>query len=495
MTARARRHSSSYRACSTKRARRTKADIGPIKEAILDVLGDDHPMTVRQVFYQLVVRGVIEKSEAAYQSVVIRLLTDMRLNGVVRWEWIIDETRRIRQMRTFDGISDALNHTARFYRRSALQDCGDYIEIWCEKEALAGLIWGEALDYDVPVLMSKGMPSLTQLIGTAKAVNAAWQAGKFTYIYQFGDHDPTGALIPQAMERGLDQLCETLDCRTPEITRAALTAEQIRLFDLPARPNKRDGNTHANRFEDDSTELDALPAHELRQLVRGAIEQHISPSALETLRAAAASERETLMTLAREHGPGTLGGQSITGNAPMDVASIVQGVSVPQSENRHRWRPEMPMLDDMYPSKYLSSGDAKAAPGGVIVDTIVSIKMEEMTSPRGQKQFKPVTYLLNNKPMVLNKTNATRLANFLGSKNSDDWLQARVTIGVEQVQSIGGGLTDGIRFQGARKPMQHTAAPAPQSKPQQPATPPSNGGGSAAPDQRLNPDIDDELPW
>jgi hypothetical protein len=52
-----------YRACPTKRVRRTKADIDVVKQAILDVIGADPPMTVRQVFYQLVARGVIEKTE------------------------------------------------------------------------------------------------------------------------------------------------------------------------------------------------------------------------------------------------------------------------------------------------------------------------------------------------------------------------------------------------------------------------------------------------
>jgi hypothetical protein len=43
-----------------------------IRDAIVDVIKDDPPMTVRQVFYQLVTRGVIEKTEEQYQGTVIR---------------------------------------------------------------------------------------------------------------------------------------------------------------------------------------------------------------------------------------------------------------------------------------------------------------------------------------------------------------------------------------------------------------------------------------
>ena len=48
--------------------RRSGADIQAIRDAILGILRDDHPMTVRQVFYQLVVRRAIEKTEAQYQG-------------------------------------------------------------------------------------------------------------------------------------------------------------------------------------------------------------------------------------------------------------------------------------------------------------------------------------------------------------------------------------------------------------------------------------------
>jgi hypothetical protein len=58
--------SPAYQACSIKRSRRTAAEIDAIRSAIMAVLKADHPMTVRQVFYQLVVGGTIEKTEEQY---------------------------------------------------------------------------------------------------------------------------------------------------------------------------------------------------------------------------------------------------------------------------------------------------------------------------------------------------------------------------------------------------------------------------------------------
>jgi hypothetical protein len=284
----------SYKACSIKRDRRTKAEIEVVKDTIVAILKADHPMTVRQVFYQLVIRGTIEKTEEQYQGTVIRLLTDMRLSGRIRFNWIVDESRPRIVNRTYDSIAEAARDTAEFYRRNALRECPDYVEIWCEKQALSGIIKSAADVYDVPVIISKGMPSLTQLYGTAHEIYAAAKAGKQTCIYQFGDHDPSGVLIPQTIKRRLGELCQRLGCDQPIIRRVALTEEQIDEYKLPTRPTKREGNRHAKKFEGDSVELDALPSAVLREMVRECIERHISSHELEILRETEDSERELL---------------------------------------------------------------------------------------------------------------------------------------------------------------------------------------------------------
>jgi hypothetical protein len=49
-----------------KRARRTRTEVATIRDTIVTVIEDDRPMTVRQVFYQLVARGVIEKTRPSF---------------------------------------------------------------------------------------------------------------------------------------------------------------------------------------------------------------------------------------------------------------------------------------------------------------------------------------------------------------------------------------------------------------------------------------------
>jgi hypothetical protein len=281
-----------------KRSRRTKAQMQDLRDEILVVLETDHPMTVRQVFYQLVVRGAVEKTEQAYQGVVIRLLSEMRLSGDVEWSWIVDESRRTRQTRTFDSVADALADTAKYYRRSALRESDVYIEIWSEKEALSGIIFDVASEYDVPVVVSKGVPSLTQIFGSFGNIYRAAEVGKQSYIYQFGDHDPSGCLIPEIIESRLGEFSNKYDCCPPVVERVALIPEQIEEYRLPTRPTKREGNSHAKKFEGDSTELDALPPNALRELVRACIERHIDAHQVEILREAEDSERELIKQFA-----------------------------------------------------------------------------------------------------------------------------------------------------------------------------------------------------
>jgi hypothetical protein len=156
----------------------------------------------------------------------------------------------------------------------------------------------------VPVVVSKGMPSLSQLYECSRRIAHAardWPC-KESYLYQFGDHDPSGCLIPEVIEDRIQQFCERWDCPLPHIERISLTEDQIRRHRLPTRPTKRSGNPHAKNFEGDSVELDALPARVLRRLVTECIERHITSEQVSVLRAAEESERELLVKFGRKLG-------------------------------------------------------------------------------------------------------------------------------------------------------------------------------------------------
>ena len=69
-----------YQASHIKRVRATKAEVEERREALLAIIDDGRPMTVRQVFYQATVRGLVEKAETGYAKVQTDL-TVMRKAG------------------------------------------------------------------------------------------------------------------------------------------------------------------------------------------------------------------------------------------------------------------------------------------------------------------------------------------------------------------------------------------------------------------------------
>jgi hypothetical protein len=285
---------SAYSPSSIKRARRSKAEIEAIKDAMIQVLREGHPMTVRQCFYALTVRGVIEKIETEYNGTVVRLLTELRRSGAVPYSWVSDNTRWMRKPVTYSSIAQAIQDTARFYRRDLWLDLPVYVEVWCEKDALAGVIMDETERYDVPLMVSRGFSSDTYLHSAAEAID---DRGKPAFIYQFGDHDPSGLWIAEKIEQGLRFHAPTAEIH---FRRVAVTPQQVAEWHLPSRPTKRTGNTHAKGFEGESVELDAIPAGQLRQLVRECIERHVDRARLRMLEAAEQSERELLRAWAQE---------------------------------------------------------------------------------------------------------------------------------------------------------------------------------------------------
>jgi hypothetical protein len=276
-----------YSASPIKRFRRTKSAVTSIRDAIRDVLEADNPQTVRQVFYALTVRGLIKKAEIEYQQTVIRLLVAMREAGEIPFNWIADNTRWMRKPTTYVGLDVCLNATANFYRHDLWAAMPVYVELWCEKDALAGVLIEETEPYDVPLMVARGYASISFLHSAAEAIKAK---GKPSYIYHFGDLDPSGVDAARDIEAKLRRYAPGAEIH---FERPAVTRAQVEEWNLPSRPTKMT-DTRAKKFAGTSVELDAIPASKLRELVRNCSERHVDKEQLAVLRAAEESERETL---------------------------------------------------------------------------------------------------------------------------------------------------------------------------------------------------------
>ena len=128
-----------------------------------------------------------------------------------------------------------------------------YVEVWCEKDALAGVLMEETEVYDVPLMTARGYSSLTFLHSAAMAIRAK---DKPAFIYHFGDLDPSGRDAARDIEAKLRRYAPGAEIH---FECPAVTREQVEQWNLPTRPTKQT-DTRAKKFVGTSVELDAIPA-------------------------------------------------------------------------------------------------------------------------------------------------------------------------------------------------------------------------------------------
>ena len=99
------------------------------------------------------------------------------------------------------------------------------------------------------------------------------EGGRFVYVYHLGDSDPSG----EDAARDVAKLRRYAPNTEIHFKRIAVLDEQIERWNLPLRPNKP-GDSRTKKFhrQAGSVELDAIPARELRKLVRDCIMQHVN---------------------------------------------------------------------------------------------------------------------------------------------------------------------------------------------------------------------------
>ena len=283
-----------YAASPIKRRRATKAEMEQRADFLIEYADEHGPITVRGLYYQAEVRLIpgITKNDKDYAKVQHQVL-DLRRAGRLSYDTIADATRWMRKPTTHGSIQQCLQDSVRFFRKDLWNDAAEYVEVWCEKDALAGVIYPITSKYDVPLMVSRGFASETFCY---EAIAQRDGDDRPYYVYYLGDFDRAGLDAARALEEklrrfadddGIEVLFETL----------AVTEEQISAWGLPTREPKRNSAADRKWSKAFACELDAIPPDDLRDLVEAAINQHLPQRRLEILKIAEESEREIGMRL------------------------------------------------------------------------------------------------------------------------------------------------------------------------------------------------------
>ncbi len=259
-------------------------------EVAVEVLTENHPMTVRQVYYQLVSRQVIENSRSAYQS-VSNILVDARKDGTIPWDWIEDRLRRPRTVSMWDGLPEFAETVKRAYRRDVWAAQPAYIECWLEKDALSGIFENVLDPYGVTLNVGRGYDGWDSIHNAA----LRYEARDDVSVLYFGDFDPSG----EDMVRSLEKRIRFFDCH-PEILKCALTKDDVKRYSLPPDVTKATDTRQSafvEKYGDIAVELDALPLNVLRGRILSEVESRMDLKALSEVKRLEKRERAKLVTL------------------------------------------------------------------------------------------------------------------------------------------------------------------------------------------------------
>jgi hypothetical protein len=232
------------------------------------------PLTLRQVYYQLVAKGIIENSLSMYGEIT-RLLRDARIDGFIPWEDIEDRTKVFHYLPGWEKLDDFIEiEIIRFllgYHRDLMQSQENHIEVWIEKDALSSIFLKVLREYGISLMVDKGFASIHFLNKYRDRVKGL---DKHPVILYFGDWDPSGELMHRTIQETLEEKFDL----SVEVERIALTADDIDR--IPHDPDAiKPGDPRAPEFVklygNHAIELDALSPAELERRIREAVESYI----------------------------------------------------------------------------------------------------------------------------------------------------------------------------------------------------------------------------
>lgn len=292
---------------------------------------DGQKLTARQVYYQFVSRDLIPNTPRSYQN-LSTTLTDARYAGMIAWDAIEDRGREVDAPGEWEKIDDLVDAAVESWRSPRWKDQPRYVELWVEKQALAGVLAPIARRWHVPLMVNKGYSSASAMYEAAQRMLEAVGAtevqarcsgcGSFrdeakcdacgercaientavdsdgmdmfdreVVVLYLGDHDPSG----EDMVRDIRDRLVEFGVPNLDVQKIALTMEQIRRLRPPPNPAKITDSRAAGYIAEhgqSSWELDALPPRELNTLVDRAIRRVCDVDAYDAVKEAEKIERD-----------------------------------------------------------------------------------------------------------------------------------------------------------------------------------------------------------
>ena len=245
------------------------------------------PITGRGIGYKLFVADLIASMSRNDMQRVYRLLKEAREQGIIPWEWIVDETRSIERVSTWDDPEQYARCVARSYRRDFWNQQPHRVQVWSEKGTVRGVLQPVLDQYAVGFNAVHGFNSATNTYSAAQDDD-----GRELIVLYVGDYDPSGLFMS---EQDLPYRLSEYGGHHITVKRVALTREHIHaLPSFPADDKRKDPRYKwfSANHGDRCWELDAMDPNDFRDCVEDAIVELIEPDAWARCETVNQAERE-----------------------------------------------------------------------------------------------------------------------------------------------------------------------------------------------------------
>ena len=262
-------------------------------QAVLNEYADQHPVTLRQIYYRLIGAHGYDKDGNAAER-----LGDM-----------VNRARRARLI-PMDAIRDdggaqsyppswrdalhfmrAVQAQAATLRLDRSEGQPVRLVVMCEAAGMVPQLARVAHGYGVPVLSSGGFDSVTEKHGFAQEIA---DDGRPTEVLHIGDHDPSGAHMFIALAEDVEAFTRELGGGVG-FTRLAVTPEQISDLGLETQVKKVTDNRAFGGRTTRTCQAEAIAPDVLARIVREAIESRIDHKALQRVLAREKRVRQELV--------------------------------------------------------------------------------------------------------------------------------------------------------------------------------------------------------
>lgn len=277
----------------------TRTVIQQARDIIDEYSEQGFTLTLRQLYYQFVARGLRENSDKSYDALG-RIIARAREAGMLPWDGIEDRNRDTTIWRIEEDESMALDGVEARFAMDFWSPQDTYVELWVEKDALVAVVERPCDEYRVPFLACKGYLSSSEAWRAGRRFRSALRQGKKAVLIHLGDHDPSGIDMTRDNSDRIDMFARS---EGVEVRRIALNRDQIDLYKPPPNPTKmtdKRAKKYIAEHGKTSWELDALPPQVIHDLITNEVNKYIDPDIWARTREREEKGRELLAALTDE---------------------------------------------------------------------------------------------------------------------------------------------------------------------------------------------------